>query len=144
MRNISYLRPESKPESGPDLHGAAQEDPAQPTAPDRPGADRDRQPFADSHSELAAGADVNADAGADSAAPGLAREVRAVDEFTSARIQRLWTDWLSERASQPSSKLRFHGEVIRHQPTLAHIRLATVYVVLARNDARLGGRFTLA
>ena len=59
-----------------------------------------------------------------------------IDEFTVARIHRLWVKWLQNTATDQRSKHLFHRTVISETPGLEGIRLATVYVLLARHDAR--------
>ena len=64
-------------------------------------------------------------------------QVTNIDEFTVARIHRLWERWLQDTAPEQRSKHLFHRTVISAAPGLEGIRLATVYVLLARHDARL-------
>ena len=65
-------------------------------------------------------------------------QLATIDEFTVARIERLWEAWLRTCTPEQRSKHRFHRNVIQREPGLEQIRLATVYVLLARHDAQLG------
>ena len=64
--------------------------------------------------------------------------IAKIDEFTVARISRLWESWLRQDRPERRNKHQFHRRVIARQPGLERVSLATVYVVLARHDARLG------
>ncbi len=64
-------------------------------------------------------------------------QITDIDEFTVARIHRLWEDWLRISPPERRSKHQFHRRVICQEPGLAGIRLATIYVLLARHDALL-------
>jgi len=62
-------------------------------------------------------------------------QIAAVDEFTVARIHRLWEDWLRASPPERRNKHQFYRQVIRQDSQLAELQLATVYVLLARMDA---------
>lgn len=70
-------------------------------------------------------------------------QVATIDEFTVARIHRLWEKWLQLSAPEQRSKHQFHRNVICRETGLEGIRLATVYVLLARHDAQLSGQIGL-
>ncbi len=64
-------------------------------------------------------------------------QITTIDEFTIARIHRLWKQWLNSSPPERRTKHQFHRNVISREPGLGSIRLATVYVVLARHDAEI-------
>lgn len=64
-------------------------------------------------------------------------QLATLDEFTIARIERLWNEWLENHPAEQPSKHQFHRRIISHEPGLQQIRLATVYVLLARHNAQL-------
>ncbi len=67
-----------------------------------------------------------------------------IDEFTVARIQRLWKDWVRNSPPEQRNKHRFHQNVIKRATGLQQVRLATVYVLLARYDASLSAQLSPA
>lgn len=71
-------------------------------------------------------------------------QVSTIDEFTAARIHRLWGHWLRESPPERRNKHQFHRRVICKEPGLERIRLATVYVLLARYDAQSIGELSPA
>lgn|GEM_PF-6153033 len=58
-----------------------------------------------------------------------------IDEFTVARICRLWLQWPKADRLDGSSKHQFYRQVVSQTTGLTNVRLATVYVVLARMEA---------
>lgn len=67
-----------------------------------------------------------------------------LDEFTVARIHRLWEEWLRARPPEEHNKHHFHQRVIKATTGLEYVRLATVYVLLARYDAALSAELSPA
>lgn len=71
-------------------------------------------------------------------------QATTLDEFTVARVQRLWEDWLRTSPPEERNKHRFHQNVVKRTTGLEGVRLATVYVLLARYDATLASRLSPA
>ena len=63
-------------------------------------------------------------------------QIATIDEFSVARINRLWNNWLHTNPTNSRSKHEFYRSEICSTPGLQSIRLATVYVLLARLDAK--------
>jgi len=66
-------------------------------------------------------------------------QIDTIDEFSIARIYRLWENWIDTGSPESPKKLRFYRQVVASAPRLGYIRLATVYVLLARLDATRRG-----
>jgi len=62
-------------------------------------------------------------------------QIETIDEFTVARIYRLWDDWLIACLPENPRKLEFYRQVVATASGLGSIKLATVYILLARLDA---------
>jgi len=71
-------------------------------------------------------------------------QATTLDEFTVARIHRLWEEWTRTRPLEEHNKHRFHQHVIKSTSGLNRIRLATIYVLLARYDAALSDQLSPA
>ena len=71
-------------------------------------------------------------------------QAATLDEFTVARIERLWERWLRTSPPEQRNKHRFHQNVIKRETGLERVRLATVYVLLARYDATLSSQLSPA
>jgi len=71
-------------------------------------------------------------------------QAATLDEFTVARIHRLWEEWTRTRPLEEHNKHRFHQHVIKSASGLNRVRLATVYVLLARYDATLSNQLSPA
>ncbi len=71
-------------------------------------------------------------------------QATTLDEFTIARIHRLWDEWTRTRPHEDHNKHHFHQHVIKSTSGLKGVRLATVYVLLARYDAGLSGQLSPA
>ena len=59
-------------------------------------------------------------------------QIKTIDEFTVARIGRLWEQWSQADRRNGSNKHKFYRQVVNKATGLANVRLATVYVLLAR------------
>jgi len=62
-------------------------------------------------------------------------QIETIDEFTVARIYQLWDQWLLANLQNGKSKHEFYRDAINGTTGLEDIKLATVYVLLARLDA---------
>ena len=71
-------------------------------------------------------------------------QATTLDEFTVARIHRLWEDWLRLKPTENGNKHHFHQKVIKATAGLEYVRLATIYVLLARYDAALSAELSPA
>ena len=68
--------------------------------------------------------------------PQNQHQIATIDEFSVARIYRLWGNWLGAEMNEGNGKLAFYRNIIAKTTGLENIRLATVYVLLARLDAQ--------
>jgi len=63
-------------------------------------------------------------------------QILTIDEFSAVRVHRLWDDWLSSHPPGGGAKHEFYRTIVSKTQGLDHVRLAAVYVMLARLDAQ--------